>query len=288
MAAPDETAPDPQDEETLFDGLAEQLERTRRLLTSHPEEAAEAVLSRIPGQSEVEARVAASFAAPGALAHPSRFLDAHRLAVRALEILHREGSRNPRVSRRFGPLRPFAQFGAEFVAEYIVKSYAANVVGSMQRLYLRREPQAARGTPERLALAQARVEIQRLAPGFAGGGVGLPTVIAGGAVVPILASASQYLGAIDFLARPVLIGLFVAMFILFGFLSSVLLAGAAVAHRRSELIMRRPLAALWEVIGRCGNPPTDDSALFATIALVLSALVWVLIPVGGVLVYLVS
>jgi hypothetical protein len=85
-----------------------------------------------------------------------------------------------------------------------------------------------------------------------------------------------------------LIGLFVLMFVVFGVLSSILLAGAAVAHRRSQLIMRQPLAALWETIGRCGNPPTDDSGLFATVALVLSALVWVLVPVGGVVIYLVT
>lgn len=272
--------------ETILDDLTEQLDRTRRLLTSNPEAAADAALSHFAGEAEVEARIAADFASPGPLANPERFLEAHRLAMRALEVLDREGSRDPTVSRRYGPLRPLARRGIEFVAEYIVKAYAASTVASMQRLYTRREPQAVRGSAARASLAQARVEIERVAPGFAGGGVGLPALVAGGAVVPLLASASQYLGAIDFLARPVLVGLFVALFVLFGLLSSVLLSGAAVAHRRSKLIMRQPLAALWETVGHCGNPPEDNSRLFAAIAVLLSAVVWIVIPIGGVVAYL--
>lgn len=274
--------------ETILDDLTEQLDRTRRLLTSSPEAAAEAALAQFAGETEIEARISASLAASGTLANPGRFLEAHRLALRALEVLDREGSRDPSVSRRFGPVRPIARWGAEFVAEYIVKAYAVSAVNSMRRIYLRREPQAARATPERLALAQARVEIDRLAPSFSGGGIGVPALVAGGAVVPLVASASQYLGAIDFLARPVLIGLFAALFVLFGFLSSILLTGAAVAHRRSRLIMRQPLAALWETIGHCGDPPRDKSRLFAAVALLLSALVWLVIPIGGVVAYFVA
>ena len=57
-------------------------------------------------------------------------------------------------------------------------------------------------------------------------------------------------------------------------LTWVLLRSAAVARHRSHLIMRQPLAALWETVGRAGKPPEDDSILFATIAIVLTAGVW--------------
>ena len=274
--------------ETILDDLTEQLDRTRQLLTSSPDVAAEAALARFADEAESEARIAADLSAAAVLAYPARFLEAHRLAMRALEVLDREGSRDPAVSRRFGPLKPLARRGVEFVAEYIVKSYAASAVDAMRRLYTRREPQAERGTPERLLLAQARVELDRVAPGFSGGGAGAPVLVAAGAAVPLLASVSQYLGAIDFLARPVLIGLFIGLFVLFGILSSILLSGAAVAHRRSRLIMRQPLAALWETIGHCGHPPEDNSRLFASLSLLLSALVWVLLPVGVVLAYVLA
>lgn len=274
--------------DSILDDLTEQLDRTRRLLTSNPEAAAEEALSRFAGEAEVETRIAAGLAVSKPLADPGRFLDAHRLAIRALELLDREGSRNPAVSRRFGPLKPLAGMGAEFVAEYIVKGYAESVANSLRRIYCRREPQAQRGTPERQLLAQARVEMERVAPGFTGGGIGAPVLVAAGAAVPLFASVSQYFGAIDFLSRPVLVGLFIGLFVLFGLLSSILLSGASVARRRSELIMRQPLAALWESIGNAGHPPEDDSRLFATVAVLLSAVVWVVIPVAGVVVYFVT
>ena len=266
--------------DAILDDLTEQLDRTRRLLTGTPDAAAEAALSRFREQAEAEARIAAGLAQTAPLANPGRFLEAHRLAIHALEVLDREGSRDAAVSRRFGPLRPIAARGAEFVAEYIVKAYASSTVDAMGRLYTRREPQAPRGTPERAALAQARAEVDRIAAGFKGGGVGVPALVAGGAALPLLASASQYLGAVDFLARPVLLILFAAMFVLFGLLSSVLLSGAAVAHRRSRLIMGQPLHALWETIGNCGSPPEDNSRLFATVAVLLSSVIWLVIPIA--------
>jgi hypothetical protein len=272
----------------LLDELTEQLERTRQLLTGSPEAAAEAALERFAGESEEEARIALDLAAAGPLAAPGRFLEAHRLVMRALEVLDREGARNVRVSRWFGPLRPLAEFGAEFVATYIVKSYARDVIGSLGRLYTRREAQSLPGTPERRALARARVEADRLAPGFSGGGIGAPVLVAGGAVVPLAASVGQYLGAIDFLSRPVIAFGFGALFLLFLFLSSVLLSGAGLAHRRSRLIMSQPLAALWEVLGHAGEPPRDNSRVFATVAIVLTGLVWVVVPAAGVTLYLVS
>jgi hypothetical protein len=271
--------------ETILDDLTEQLDRTRKLLTSSPEEAAEAALASFAGQSEVEARIAADLAASQPLADPERFLAAHRLAVRALEVLDRDGSRNPQVSSRYGPVKPLIEFGVEFVAEYITKDYAESTANSIRRLYTRREPQAERGSAERLALSQARVEMERVANGFKGGGVSAPALVVGGAAFPLLASVSQLFGPLDFLSKPVLLSGLLIMFIVFGLLSSILLTGASIAHRRSTVIMRQPLAALWATIGHCGNPLQDDSWMFASIALMLSALVWVAVPAGALAVY---
>jgi len=274
--------------EAILDELAEQLERTRRLLTSNPGSTAEEALSRFAGEAEAEVRIAADLASTQPLAGPARFIEAHLLAIRALEVLDREGSRDAAVGNRFGPLRPVMQMAVSSVVQYIVKTHAANTISALQRLYLRREPQAPRGTTERFLLAQARVETDRLVPGFRGGGARVPALVIGGAAVPVLASTSQSLGAIDFLAKPVLVALFIGLFVIFGVLSWILLNGAAIAHRRCELIMRQPLAALWETVGRCGDPPTDNSRLFGSIAVLLSAIVWVVIPVAAVAAYLIA
>ncbi|MGI8423985.1 MAG: hypothetical protein ACR2NO_07750, partial [Chloroflexota bacterium] len=182
----DSPEPSRRPDELLLDQLADQLDRTRRLLTGTPEEAAERALARIGGERETEARIAAALAAHVPLAEPARFPEAHRLAMAALEVLDREGSRDPKVGR-LGPFAPVAALAVEFVAEYIVKSYAQAIAGRLATLYARRETQAAPG-PERRLLASARAETARVAAGFRGGGPAAPLLVAGGAALPLLAS----------------------------------------------------------------------------------------------------
>lgn len=274
-------------EEKVLDELTTQLERTREMLTGNSEDVAEKVLASFAGEGELEVRIAAELAVTTPLAHPDHFPEAHRLVMRALEVLDREGSRNPRVNGRFGPLKPLVEYGAEYVAEYIVKSYAQGVIGSLKKLYSRREAQCAPEQPARRALAHSRIEVERLASGFSGGGVGGPALVAGGVAVPLLASLSQYFGAIDPFNRVVVFAGIGLLFMLFLLLSSMLLTGASVAHRRSRLIMGAPLAALWECIGHAGNPPRDDSTMFATVAIALTALVWFVLPALAAVVYFV-
>jgi hypothetical protein len=127
--------------------------------------------------------------------------------------------------------------------------------------------------------------MDRLAPGFSGGGVAAPILVGAGAALPLLASFTDYVGAIDLGNRSVVWGGLAALFLVFLFLSTILLRGAAVAHRRSRLIMEQPLAALWQTIGAAGNPPEDDSVMIATLSVVLTALVWVVLPLTAAVVF---
>ena len=52
------------------------------------------------------------------------------------------------------------------------------------------------------------------------------------------------------------------------------------ARRRIVLTTERPFEALYETIGRCGDPPKDQSRQFALIAMILLAVGWILVPVG--------
>ncbi len=263
-------------DELLLDELTDQLDRTRRLLTGSPADAAERALGRIGGASEADARFASELALSTPLAAPERFAEAHRLVMRAVEILDRDGFRDPSVVA-IGPLRPIAKAAVEFVARFIVRSYTKGIVDDLVKLYAQRESQAPPRSPERSTLARARLDVERLAPGYSGGGIGAPLLLAAGAAIPALASLGQQVGAIDLSARWVFAGVAVPL-LLFVVLSWLLLRGAAVARHRSQLIMRQPIAALWETIGRAGDPPEDDSVLFATIAIVLTALVWFALP----------
>ena len=64
----------------------------------------------------------------------------------------------------------------------------------------------------------------------------------------------------------------------------MILQGAAVARRRIRLTIDRPLNALWETVGSCGHPPEDTASTFAIAAITLTAVGWLLIPLGVFLV----
>ena len=198
----------------LIDELTDSLDRTRKLLSGDPEGAAAAAMNRFSGEKEVETRIALALSMNQPLADPERFLDAHRLAMRALEVLDREGFRRPSVPN-LGPLTVVAEYLVENVTEYIVKSYAQGIIGSLRRLYARREVQTAPNSPERRLLASARNEIDRIVPDFTGGGIGAPVLVAGGLLLPFLASLSQFLGAVDVTDKLVQFGGIIIAFVLF-------------------------------------------------------------------------
>jgi hypothetical protein len=62
-------------------------------------------------------------------------------------------------------------------------------------------------------------------------------------------------------------------------LSWVFLYGAAVARRRIRLSTDRPVRALWDAIGSCGEAPRDHSLGFALIAIALLIVAWLAVPV---------
>lgn len=273
--------------ELVRSGIAEQLERTRSLLTGDPDRAAEQVLARMGHSAGVEERVALELQLESTLANPADFAAAHRHTIRALEILDRDGTRDPQLPR-LGPLKPLAEVGVEFVAEYIVKSYAETVATRLRQLYTRREAASPPGSESRALYRQARIEMDRIAPSFNGGGVTAPLLLVGGAAAPLAATAARYFGALHWSSRGVSLGLVAVAFLLLVAVSSILLSGSAVAHRRLQLIMRDPLTRLYADIGHCGDPPNDDSVDIATIGILLTVVCWVVLPaVAGVL-YLVT
>ena len=263
-------------DQLLIDELSEQLNRTRGLLRRSPDEVAAQALLGTGRHAAADLRITAALSAQSTLAAPDRFPEAHRLAMRALEVLDREGSREAGAPG-LGPLKPLAEPAVELVAEYIVTSYAKDVVNRLRTLYARREAQATPGTPERRELARARLDLDRIAPGF-GGGSPLTPVLAAGASVSALASVFQFLGAVDFGNRRLLAITAAVLFVVFFLLAGILLRGAAVARRRSALTMQGPLGALWETIGNAGDPPRDNSEDFARISIGLTALVWIVGP----------
>ena len=267
------------DDHLILDEVTQQLATTFQLLSGDPDEAAERALAEIGVDTRTEAALLGEIAAAGPLAHPDRFEQSHRLVMRALEVLDRDGWKHP-VLRRLGPFSGAAAGAVQFVARTIVRGHVPNVVHALSRLYARRESQSQTASAERRMLARARIQADRLTLGYKGGSLPLPTVLIGGAAVPVLASIARQFGAVKGQAPLLIVPLGVILAIVFAVLAWVLLQGAGLAHRRIKVTLDPSLAALYETIGHCGNPPRDDSAAIAAAAIALTALAWFVVPIA--------
>ena len=267
------------DDHLILDEVTQQLATTFQLLSGDPDEAAERALAEIGVDTRTEAALLGEIAAAGPLAHPDRFEQSHRLVMRALEVLDRDGWKHP-VLRRLGPFSGAAAGAVQFVARTIVRGHVSNVVHALSRLYARRESQSQTASAERRMLARARIQADRLALGYKGGSLPLPTVLIGGAAVPVLASIARQFGAVKGQGPLLIVPLGVMLAIVFAVLAWLLLQGAGLAHRRIKVALDPSLAALYETIGHCGSPPRDDSAAIAAAAIALTALAWFVVPIA--------
>lgn len=242
-------------------------------------EAADRILHDLGASDGLDRTILLELSAKRPLGHPERFQEAHALVMRALEVLDRNGARAVKV-RRLGPLRPLASYLVGLVTRFIVRSYQSRVVDDLRLLYSRREANTLVGDPALPMLIRAREHTERLAPGFKRNPLGIPTFLLGGAVVSSLSSTLQR--GIDNAtnsATGLVVGT-VAAFSVFGIAAWVVLRGAAVARRRIHLAIEPSLAALYQIIGRCGSPPRDQSRQFALYAILLFALSWLVVPIG--------
>jgi hypothetical protein len=213
------------------------------------------------------------------LARPEAFPAAHRQAVEALESLARHGYRGWAPGYRLGPLRVVARFVVELIARYLVVSYLREVSTSMRNLYWLREMQSAPDLPERRLLRRARLDAEGLVAIYQRGGLGLPTFAVGGVLVPVALSVGRLTtGALESPVQAAVIGIVGALIVVAA--AHLILSGAAMASRRIRLATAGPLGELWNAIGWCRRPPRDDSRTFATVAIALTSLAWIVIPVA--------
>lgn len=263
----------------LVDDLTERLDAFRKL--AHDDDAAgtEAILQQFGARGKAEADIVQQLAARRPLYLPDRFEDAHRMMMRSLEVLDRNGARSVPVPRWFGPIAPIASFVVQLVARFIVRNHQADVITGVRNLYLRREANAAVGSSERSILRRARIDAERVLPTLKKNPLGVPTALLGGAAVSSVSSALS--NAIDHSRSRT--GLFVATAVLvlvFGFASWCVLRGAAVARHRISLALDQPSRALWEVIGAAGHPPKDSARTFALVAISLMGVALIVLPIG--------
>jgi len=272
---------DGDDTPLVLDELGDKLDAFWSLATADDADADKA-LEEFGARGRVEADMAYQLSVPAPLAHPERFEQAHRLVMRGLEVLDRNGGRKPSTLPKLGPLKPAASWFIQLITRYIVRTYQINVADNLARLYARREANCRWGSDEMHMLRRARFQAERLAPGYKRKALGLPTFLVGGAVISGAVGALQAFG--DILARQelVLVLTAVLLFGLFILTSFGILYSAGISRRRIRVSIAQPLAALYETIGACGNPPKDQARTFAVYAIILTAVAWLVIPLAVV------
>jgi hypothetical protein len=263
-------------EHRLDDLLLDRIDALRVLRADTPEEKG-AILEQIAGRGKPEQDIVKELAKVRPLWRPDRFEEAHRMAMRSLEVLDRNGVRAPKMPR-LGPLTPIAGYVVQQMTRWIVKGYQNRLVTKLRRLYERREANTEWGSREHVMLRRARINAVQVEQGFKGDQLGVPTFLLGGAILSSVVSALRifFLWAISGIIGVIVLALVLA--VLFAGLAWAALYAAGVARRRIRLSTDQPIKALFETIGACGNPPKDDSYTFAVYAIVLLVLAWILIP----------
>ena len=212
------------------------------------------------------------------LADVTGFEVAHRRVMQSIEVLSRNGSRPPRMPK-LPVVKPIAAALVGLLLGFIVRNYRNSLSSDIRRLYERRFAVAPSGSVERALLLRARNDITVVDDGFSGGGAGVPAFLVGGALVSTLfAGAESVLIAVFDTPFGVSMVSVVAVLLLILMAWSAMYA-AGVARRRIRLTTDQRARALWDAVGSCGDPPKDQSFLFAVIAIVLAILAWVLVPV---------
>ncbi|MGI9605401.1 MAG: hypothetical protein ACR2P0_04615 [Acidimicrobiales bacterium] len=237
------------------------------------------VLAELGATGEVDADIILELSSVWPLGHPERFDAAHQLVIRSLEVLDRNGARGVKTHAPIGPLNHVAGFLVQLVTRFIVRQHLKRLIKNIHWLYARREANTSLSNPFRSKLRRARIEAARLEPTFNTNPLGVPTFIFGGAVLSWMLGSLQILiaGLNQWFLQ---VTAAVVVSVIAATASWVVVRGAATARHRVRLTTDKPVRALYETIGRCGDPPTDDSKVFIVVALILGILAAVALPIG--------
>lgn len=262
------------------DQLPELLDRidALRVLRADSAEEKGRLLEEIGGPGKVEQDIVSELSKIKPLWQPTEFDEAHRLAMRSLEVLDRNGVREAPMPRILGPLKPLAGVVVQLVTRWIVRGYQNSLATNIRELYERREANSIWGSPAHRLLRRARIDAEQVEQGLKSNPVGVPGFLLGGAALSGLFSAvgGAVVSAVNDPTWRLVLSVSLAI-VLLG-LSWVAIYAASIARRRIRLTTEQPIQALWDTIGAAGDPPRDHSYHFALVAIVLVVLAAVAVP----------
>lgn len=266
--------PTKQDEGLLIDQLGERLESLQLLRGGDDEGQTNQMLEAFGSSGEIENTMLKELSSKAPLHHTERFDEAHRQAMRALEVFDRNGSRQPSALQLPKLIKPVAKRIVQLLITFIVRSHQKRLVKNLRQLYALREANSPVGSDEYQLLATARIQVDAITPDLNKSSLPLPAFLIGGAAIS---------GTVSFIGRSLTTDLgrfcFAGGFLIVGLaLFWCVLKAAGIARSRTRIAIDASFKALWEVIGDAGNPPKDQAKLFAVIASLLLLAIWIVVP----------
>ena len=263
-----------EEESLLLDELSSRLD-SLRLFREHDETEANAVLEKFGSSGVIEDQMSRELSSRLPLKHPARFDEAHRRAMRALEVFDRNGARQPSALKVPKLIKPLANKVVQLLITAIVRSHQKRLVKDLRQLYALREANSPVGSDEYQLLATARIQVDAIMNDLNKSSLPLPAFLVGGAAISALLSVIKNSLTGDQWAQYT----FAAAFFVIGLgMFWCILRAAGIARSRTRIALDASFKALWEVIGDAGQPPRDHAKLFATIASILLVLVWIIVP----------
>jgi hypothetical protein len=267
-----------QEDALLIDDLSDRLE-SLQVLRGGDDAGTEALLEAFGSSGEIEDEMLKQLSSKVPLRHPSRFDEAHRRAMRALEVFDRNGPRQPSGLKLPKPLKPVAKRIVQILITVIVRRFQKRLISSLRQLYALREANAAVGSDDYQMLATARIQVDAVIPDLNKTTLPLPAFLVGGAAISgslsiIGDSLTSDVGRFCFAAGFLIVGLGVFWCVL---------KAAGIARSRGHIAIDASFQALWEVIGDAGSPPKDQARMFAVVATILLLAIWIVVP--GVIAY---
>jgi hypothetical protein len=264
--------PEEHGERFILDQLTDRLD-TLRLLREDDPQRADVMLEQFGAAGRVESEMLAELGQLRPLRIPERFPEAHRTAMRAVEVFDRNAGRPP-SSLRAGPLARMASPVVQLLIHTVVRNYQRSVLDHLRTLYALREANSVVGSADHRMLGRARRQLDRVTEDLSRRSGGLPAFLVGGAALSVVSSSIQEV----IRSRIVLLVVAgVTALLAIGAFWCVLTA-AAIARRRTRIALDAPLRALYATIGSAGDPPRDRSRDFVVYAVLLLVLGWVVVP----------
>lgn len=264
--------PEEHGERFILDQLTDRLD-TLRLLREDDPQRADVMLEQFGAAGRVESEMLGELGQRRPLRIPERFPEAHRTAMRAIEVFDRNAGRPP-SSLRAGPFVRVASPVVQVLIHTVVRSYQRSVIEHLRTLYALREANSVVGSADHRMLGLARRQLDRVTEDLSRRSGGLPAFLVGGAALSVVSSSIQEV----IRSRIVLLvvaGL-TALLAIAAFWCVI--TAAAIARRRTRIALDAPLRALYATIGAAGDPPRDRSRDFVVYAVLLLVVGWVVVP----------